>query len=40
MNRYSDQPRYIDAEGTNMQDSIRLTSCEEIVEPSVEQPPV
>ena len=30
----------IDAEGTNMQDFIRLTSCETINEPNTEQPPV
>ena len=30
----------LDAEGTSMEDFVRLTSCEEIVEPSVEQPPV
>jgi len=30
----------LDAEGTNMQDFIRLTSCEKINEPVIEEPPV
>lgn len=30
----------LDAEGTNMQDFIHLTSCEEVDEPDLEEPPV
>ncbi len=30
----------LDAEGTNMQDFIRLTSCETINEPVIEEPPI
>lgn len=30
----------LDAEGTNMQDFINLTSCETINEPAIEEPPI